>query len=569
MHAPARMIERDGVWNAFFLTILASLAAPNVISYAIYLAEWRLFHEEIRILFYYHSLVDPELFTNDYIAGYVDSIARVYGYDFINNLWAKAFSDLQSLHLYAMPTVLPAVFFAGLMITAHRIGGLVHAGCATVLAILLGNVLYRVGSPVPHAFAFPLLIWTACALQYRSVAGLCAVTLLSALLYPPITPVPGLSLFFFLVLTSGDLRGGAAQMTLRVRLLVVGAVGVLAILIAIPTLPDDSTEFGATLAPGTRIDEFPENGPGGRHFQGALEPFSFSFLSFFRQFALFAHGDPIQNSGGLPLAVKLAGIALVGLFLAFMLLKTDQPQERLLKPFVGAALLVSVVLPLVLPTYAYRFIFYSMHLVFLLVFPLIMLKFLQWGVERPRMRLMLAALVMAGFSFGTQSAAPGPMARAALAVTEGQRAAIEFARTQPKGTVFAGWPGFTIDMIPYFAQRPALLLYKTHYPSHDLYAAEMRRRMIALIDAYFATESAPLERLHEVWGVDYLVVERVWLDPARANELQLPPTFEPFDARVEMLWRRNVATGFFLANLPPQAVVLNRESIFVVDLRLL
>jgi hypothetical protein len=54
----------------------------------------------------------------------------------------------------------------------------------------------------------------------------------------------------------------------------------------------------------------------------------------------------------------------------------------------------------------------------------------------------------------------------------------------------------------------------------------MRRRMTALIDAYFASTSAPLLRLRDEFGVTHLVVDRrLYYRP--------PRYFQPFPAEIE------------------------------------
>jgi hypothetical protein len=135
----------------------------------------------------------------------------------------------------------------------------------------------------------------------------------------------------------------------------------------------------------------------------------------------------------------------------------------------------------------------------------------------------------------------------------------EFIAGLPVDARIAGWPTGTVDAVPYLCARQTLLGYEVHQAFHQHYVEEMRRRTEALIDAYFATSVAPLQRLRREFGVTHLIVNR---DHYQGT----PPTyFLPFDERI--------ANAFRIANGQPEtlrqaptAAVLEIGRAFILDL---
>ena len=107
--------------------------------------------------------------------------------------------------------------------------------------------------------------------------------------------------------------------------------------------------------------------------------------------------------------------------------------------------------------------------------------------------------------------------------------------------------------------RKTLLGYEIHQAFHQRYVEEMRRRMMALIDAYFATGPAPLQRLRSEFGVTHLIVNR---DHYQGTPLTY---FLPFDDQI--------ANAFRIANGQPEtlrqaatASVFELGRAFILDL---
>src|SRR5207248_8147106 len=69
------------------------------------------------------------------------------------------------------------------------------------------------------------------------------------------------------------------------------------------------------------------------------------------------------------------------------------------------------------------------------------------------------------------------------------------------------------------------------------YADEMRRRMHALVEAYFATDREPLERLRDDFGVTHLIFQQ--------SILEKPPDYsKPFSDWIQKAFNDGRSKGF-------------------------
>src|SRR6185503_8910003 len=134
----------------------------------------------------------------------------------------------------------------------------------------------------------------------------------------------------------------------------------------------------------------------------------------------------------------------------------------------------------------------------------------------------------------------------------------------PPGALLAGWPalvgtGAVVENVPYLTARRALLTAETHVVFHEAYALEMRRRMRALIDAYFATDAAPLHALRARFHVTHLVIDR-------GHYAVAPTYFRPFDAWIAQAFAAGRAAGFEAPRRITEAGVLDDGTRVVLDL---
>jgi hypothetical protein len=125
--------------------------------------------------------------------------------------------------------------------------------------------------------------------------------------------------------------------------------------------------------------------------------------------------------------------------------------------------------------------------------------------------------------------------------------------------LIAGWPGGTIENVSYTCRRRAFLTYETHNAHHEWYVLEMRRRMDALIMAFFSDDQRALVNLRDVFGVTHLIVS--------AEDFSRPPWyFAPFDSAINRAWRQGRERGFAVLRVLAQAAVWRDEKLTVLDL---
>jgi len=142
---------------------------------------------------------------------------------------------------------------------------------------------------------------------------------------------------------------------------------------------------------------------------------------------------------------------------------------------------------------------------------------------------------------------------------ESQRRLNDFLGRLPKDVLIAGWPT-DIDNVPYLSRRQAFVSFELHQTLHQGYADEMRRRMRALIDAYFATDQTALLRLRDEFGVTHLIFQRGRLDE--------PPTyFRPFSVWARKAFNDGVGKGFEIPRQVDRATVFSDGPFVVLDLR--
>lgn len=507
-------------------------------------------HEELRLLFRYHQAADPELFAGDYLASYVSALSQPLLYDWMTRLWVQAGGALDLFHRL-VPLACWFAFLAGIVLAARGLGDRLTMVGALGIAVAQPLYLYQITSAVPHAFAFPLLIWAFFALLRGSAPGLAAVTLLAGLLYPAVAPLTGLLLAWHLLFGARVLT---ASNTVRFKSLALLAVTGGVTLWLVSESLRSPADFGAPLAPLQKADVYPENGPGGRYSEIVFNPLTYVAGRAFLQFR------DVFDSYKLLLLFAYAAFALYGVV---ALMKQDKSRGAVTAFLVCSAALFILVLAL-RPYLLYRFLLYPL----LSIAPLLLAVGLQQfcrrlGGEGGRASLAavaaFAVLVAALDSLNSKKL--GYWTRLGPEQTQ----VIGFAAAQPRETLFATWPSgeSEFEFIPYFARRPLFMMIKAHYPSHEDHVVEMRARTDALIDAYLAVGLEPLVQLYCLWQVDYLIVDKVQYRPGA----EAPVYFAPFDTRLAVLWETHGVEDFVLHQPDPAAVALDTGRYQVVRLQ--
>ena len=139
------------------------------------------------------------------------------------------------------------------------------------------------------------------------------------------------------------------------------------------------------------------------------------------------------------------------------------------------------------------------------------------------------------------------------------KALYAFLSTLPKDSLIAGWPT-DMDNVPYLSRRQVLVHYESHQAFHEGYVIEMRQRMRALIDAYFASDVAPLVRLRDKWKVTHIVF--------RPDHLRRQPNyFSPFGEWARVAFKAGKLRGFELPRQVEAARVFSDDTYIVLDLK--
>jgi hypothetical protein len=117
-----------------------------------------------------------------------------------------------------------------------------------------------------------------------------------------------------------------------------------------------------------------------------------------------------------------------------------------------------------------------------------------------------------------------------------------------------------MDNIPYVSRRQVLLHYEVHQAFHERYVLELRSRMRAIIDAYFAHDLAPLQRLRDEWKVTHFIFRPSYLH-------KRPPSyFKPFDKWTQDAIKASRGHEFELLRQVPQAQIFDDGTSVVLDL---
>jgi len=328
-------------------------------------------------------------------------------------------------------------------------------------------------------------------------------------------------------------------------------VFIVAVISATITVPQiiSSGDYGQRI--GTEdLDHFPEAGEGGRYGAGDRPPFAGSLATVLKNSALAFDGEsaPIRlfslhSSKYLTIVLDL--MAVFSLLVIFFGVKAEWNLNAkysrafiLLPACIIGYLSADILYPhLFLPE---RFLTYSLPVFIIVLFPaclLSLLNRLRLFEQKKQMSSRLAVLIPVLFfivSGGVGSGNSGYSVR-----VDDWQPLYERIRQLPKESVIAGWPGGPVENIPYLSARNVLIAYETHQAFHKDYVLEMRHRMDALINAYFATDESALTALRKQFGVDYLLLDL-------RHYQEKPYYFRPFDITIDKAIQRAQGRGFYL-----------------------
>ncbi|PYI94718.1 MAG: hypothetical protein DME97_00210 [Verrucomicrobia bacterium] len=565
-------VLRNGAYTAGLIMALSLIYGPVLATHVKHSMNPFVFNSNVRILifpfFKYH---DSGVFPNDYFSPYIRAALPV-GYRALYTLGAVLWDPATISKV--LPYVLLTLTVGATAVVARRLSG--YFGAFLGAALILSSAVFfdRMAGGLPRAFAFPTLALAAAALVYGKPRLLASVVCVGAAFYPPAAMVGGIALAIWLLLLAKADHGEAADWCFLRRARLITLTGVFSVLILLPTLIAGHT-YGRLLSPRDVV-EYPEIGPDGRYGVEDRPPFGTFPKAALEQARLLFRpvGAPLSktvqqwakvrnkwtgNSNGDVILELIIGALLIGgIFVA----AGDSTGRRLL--LLGAAAWLGHLIARPLAPYFYfpqRYIEYPVPILLVLLIPAVGAAI---GSQISHCRFVAVAREVGVIAMAVVALLPfagrgNPDRSLQINVTPQQRGLYTFLEQLPKDVLIAGWPD-DLDNVPYVSRRQAFLTSELHMPFYKRYADEMRRRMRAIIAAYFASDRIPLERLRDQFGVTHLIFQQ--------KALEKPPEyFEPFSGWIQKAFNDGRRKGFEIPRQLEASTVFSDGTLIVLDLR--
>lgn len=498
--------------------------------------------------------------AEDYIARYVLDCLPI-GYRALYRGFC-AVGDPRTLSKI-LPYVLLLGTATGLAAAGRALAGWRGAWSAVALSLSATAFLEPAVGGLARGFAFPLLAWAAAALAWNRFKWLALVTWLGAVFYPTAAVLTGLTLALHGAWRAWEARHISRPAVLEplrfvlVTGLVTMALGLPMVLTARP--------YGTLIRP-QEVHAFPEIGPRGRYAASDRPPFDPLWQEATRvlQHDIPMRGDPwwpalhawLLETPRRSNAVLALG-AVVTLLLYGLRCRHDLAARRLgwlvLGAFAAFHIAMAVTPWLYHPT---RYVQYAV--------PVLVVVLLVGALDEAarrlasRRRAVVMIMLTAGLMLATGLRAPQRDLLLNVQI-DPQWRLYPYLQSLPPNAVTAGWPAGLMNNVPYVAARPALVTFEMHQAYHRGFTLEMRRRMYALIEAYFAVGAEPLRVLRDEFGVTHLVIDmRHYFEP--------PSYFAPFQEHVDAAYARMHAAEAAPPLDYPEAVVFQEGAVLVMDL---
>ncbi len=497
---------------ASFVVLLCVLYGRGLVEHMKKAADPYFFNDDARIqIFPFFRYSNPESFANDYLGDYALSLLPT-GYRALYWLGAHTVDAFTLSKILPYPMMLFTVVLITLV--AFRIGRYPAAFVAACL--VLGSNLYieRITGALPRSFGYPIAAAALFALVYGRWRWLAVTTVVGAAFYPTLGLFSGLLLTLWMIVAPDEDRADAKGLPLKRRFVVLGATAALsAVLLIPPSL--GSAEFGPRIT-GRDFETYPEAGPGGLASAEDRPPFSATLpsISSFMERAVVGSGGKWwpwlgEKMRGLEMIV-VDTFLLIGFFGAFVLGRRRDDVRRLaLYPIAG---IIGHLFARGFAPYLYgpnRFVLYTIPPLFAVVCGIGLGGFVERFLPAATARTKHAATVALALLFLVMIAGHGhTSAGLSFGLGDAQQKLARAVSALPEDALVAGWPDDPLSNVPLVSRRRALITGEMHIAFHVAYLEEMRRRMHALIDAYFARSVGPLIRLRDDFGVTHLIVNK-------------------------------------------------------------
>ncbi|KKD34619.1 MAG: hypothetical protein WAN66_15690 [Limnoraphis robusta] len=460
-------------------------------------------------VFWMQRFITPDLFPEDLIADYLQSLAP-WGY----TIFYKSLAFLGINPLIASK-VLPLIL--ALITTVYCFGVSLQflpiPAVGLITTLILNQGLWiedDLVSATPRAFVYPIFFAFLYYLLGKSLFPLLITIALSGLFYPQIT------LLFLAILTLRlfEKRNNKILLSpLIFNRLAWLTGGFIAVFVLLP-YKLNTTEFGEMITVSQaklRPEFYPLDGLFGRAFFFHENPFIYWLVA---------------PQTGLLFIGLVTPLALFGFALPFLLKQTQRfPLTQQISSEVkilGQVLLASLALyflahavlfQLYFPT---RYTYHSFKIVLILAAGLAVTLILETQLRTliqlmengfTRYQLMLSGLTLClGILLVTIPFLPGVTLPNQLYRTGKEPLIYEFLQKQPKETLVATLSE-EADFIPTLAQRSTLIALEYDYPYHSRYYTQFQQRLLDLVNAQYSSDLREVQDFIRKYGVDFWLID--------------------------------------------------------------
>ncbi|AFZ43601.1 hypothetical protein PCC7418_1406 [Halothece sp. PCC 7418] len=511
-------------------------------------------------VFWMQQFVDPELFPNDMIADYFQSVATL-GYTSIYKL--GVFFGIEPLvfnKLLPLPLALIVVGFS--FAISMQILPIPFTAFLTS-TLLQQNLWYADDLPsgTPRAFFYPLLLAFIYVLLRKNLVACLIVLVLQALFYPP-TVLLSAGLFVIRLIYWQQRK---LHISWQKKEYIFSGIGLLVSVVVLLPFVLIPSPFDPTIS-FEQARQMPAFFPDGRT----------TFFSDDNFWKYWLGG----RSGLFPDHILVPLTLVFAVFLPFFLPFQRLPLVAKIKPEVGIlGQLTAVSLGLFFLAHAILFTLYlpsryTQHSIRIILafaaaitITIIIDMLLHWGQNRSRSKqlwkppivlsfvTMIAMAVLFYPSFLDQFPDPN--------YKMGQEPQIyEFLNQQPKDTLVVSLGG-EADNIPSFARRSVLISKELAIPYHLGYYLPLRDRVMATIKAHYSPDQKQVTAFVERYGVDFWLLERNAFTLKYIDDHRWMQQFQPVTNHARSQLENGIVP--FLSTQIETCSVLETTGYFVLD----
>ncbi|MEG4345830.1 hypothetical protein QUB70_21495 [Microcoleus sp. A003_D6] len=503
----ATVDEKSRSRTIFWLTLSLTFAAVYAILglKQVFSAEYMVQDDARQHVFWMMRFVDPELFPNDFIANYFQSVAPA-GYSTLYKLAATV-----GIHPLFFHKILP--LFLGLISTYYCFGLCLEMlpvpMTGFIASLLLNQHMWMtddLASTTPRAFIYPIFLAFLYYLSRSSLLPCLGAIALIGLFYPPYALVAaGILVLRLLCWKNGGLRLSGDRTN---YLFCTTGLGVI-FLVMLPYALDKS-EFGPTYT-AAEAKQMGEFAPDGRNAFFRPNP---------KDYWLTGRGSGMfPKSLFTPVTHCVALLFPLLLFLRSAFPLANQIQSKiwlLLQLFLASSAMFFAAHAIIFKLYnPGRYTAYSLRFIVVLItaiaLTLIIDGVCHWASKtetkftlKNQVALMTTAIIAVSVVLYPCLVEKFPT----VGYIEGKMPALyKFFEQQPKDILIASIAADT-DHLPTFSQRSVLVAKEYAVPFHKGYYSRYRQRVRDLIRAQYTPDRAVLQNFINSYGVDFWMLNR-------------------------------------------------------------